>query len=233
MELNLSTIERIERYIVFDEAVTLQHWEDTSSHGFKIRLGLQERAHLDPFDKTMKRRKHRGGQRYHAILTAADDLVQMEAMFCGRGWSESSGAHIALHVPHLKDQIWIRQQKTFDQEGECSTWNVILMEIGDDEVIIDQTAQVRAERLIGGPHSKAVAMLLQDADFIHWLDFKSIHGITDSPRSNNDRDLKVKAVCGIKSKVEFDHNEETWQRWEAQFHRPFIRYMQRRHAPGS
>ncbi len=239
MELDLLTIERIERYIVFESQVWLNGWIDTSSHGFKVTLGLKSRAELDSFDGTMKRRKRKGGQRYHMILTPLTgnlgEIAQHEAQFCGRGWNETKGAHIAVHIPDLTDQHWWRIQKTRDQEGECSTWNLILMEIGDDEIIIDQTMRDRAEQLElpkGGARSKAVAMLLQDDAFAAWLDLHSIHSIRGIDglvqRTLSQRDALMKVRCGISSKIEFDNNgDAAWQIWENQFHRPFIQYMQR------
>ncbi len=235
-ELDLLTIERIERFIVFESKVWLNSWIDTSNHGFKITLGLKSRAELDYFDNTMKRSKRRGGQRYHMILTPAigdiEEVMQQEAMFCGRGWNETKGAHLALHFPGLSDQHWWRNQKTRDQEGECSTWNIILMEVGDDEIIIDQTLRDKAEQQpVGGPRSKAVAMLLQDGGFSCWLDLHSLHskqGIDGLvQRTFEQRDALMKAVCGISSKIEFDNNgDAAWEIWENQFHRPFIQYMQ-------
>lgn len=242
MELDLLTVERIERYIVFESKVWLNGWIDTSSHGFKVSLGLKSRAELDYFDGTMKRRKRKGGQRYHMILTPVAGVVSMvafpegvmqhESQFVGRGWNETKGAHIALHIPGLTNQIWWRTQKTRDQEGECSTWNIILMEIGDDEQIIDQTARERAERPVGGPRSKHVARMLQDPEFAHWMDQVSVHSdygdLGPCDRTLEQRDGMMKAKCGITSKVEFDNgNEKAWEIWETQFKAPFIRHSSR------
>lgn len=237
MELDLVTIERIERFIVFESKVELLHWEDTSQWGFKIKLALASRAELDSFDKTMKRSKKRGGQRYHCILYGEFNR-QFEAQFCGRGWAESVGAHVALHVPDLDDQVWFRECPTRDQgEKELAgrAFDIMLMEMGDDEIIIDQTqrdmvAQVEA---VGGPRSKAVAMMLQDMEFQSWLERHSVHGGTGFGKPKfigyfDAANEKMKAVCGIESKIEFDNgNEEAWAIWESQFHRPFIQHMQR------
>lgn len=231
MELDLTTIERIERFIVFESKVELLHWEDTSQWGFKIKLGLQSRAELDAFDTTLKRSKKRGGQRYHCILYGEFNR-QLETQFAGRGWAETQGAHLALHVPDLDDQLFWRQCPTRDQgekETQGRSFDMLMMEIGDDEIIIDQTMRGKAEAALkGGPHSKAVAMLLQDADFGDWLDNRSIYATADQTRTLGERDTLMKAACKIKSKVEFDYDDEAWQRFETQFHRPFIQYMQKR-----
>jgi hypothetical protein len=236
LKLDLDTVERIERFIVFESKVELLHWEDTSQWGFKIKLGLLSRQELDAFDKTMKRSKKRGGQRYHCILYGEFNR-QFEAQFCGRGWAETLGAHIALHIPDTDDQIWFRFAPTRDQgdkETVGRSCDLMLMEIGDDEIIIDQTMRSRVEtlELKGGPHSKHVAMLLQDEAFNRWMSCHSLYrrpeARPDDPAACytlDDIDALVKEVCGIKSKVEFDHDEEAWQRWETQFHRPFIQAM--------
>ena len=52
MELSQQQIENIENYIAFEGLVELLHWEDTSGYGFKVKLGLDDRAKLDPFDGT-------------------------------------------------------------------------------------------------------------------------------------------------------------------------------------
>jgi hypothetical protein len=234
MELSQGQLEKIDNYLVFDGPVKLLSWMDNSSHGFKVSLGLNSRAALDPFDNTMKRRKRRGGQKYHVIFQG-DQPIQMEAMFCGRGWAESKGAHIALHVPDGDDQRWFRGLNTEDQEGDGETWDMFLLEIGDDELLIDQTKRDKAYRApVGGPRSKAVAMLLQDDDFGLWLDRESIHAAVYSPdctpatRTFKARDDLVKNRLGIKSKIELDNgNAQAWNLWEAQFHRPFIQWMQR------
>jgi hypothetical protein len=235
-ELDLTTIERIERFIVFEGKVELLHWEDTSQWGFKIKLGLASRAELDHFDKTMKRSKKRGGQRYHCILYGEFNR-QFEAQFAGRGWAETQGAHIALHIPDLDDQLFWRESKTRDQgekEIPGRSCDLILMEIGDDEIVIDQTRREQVELPIGGPRSKAVAMLMQDPDFIEWMDHKSLYRVDfrkpDQPeRTGESRDKAMKAICGIKSKVEFDNgNEQAWMLWERQFHRPFIQWLQKK-----
>jgi len=233
MELSKEQINKIEEYIAYEGAVILANWIETSAHGFKIQLSLSSRAELDPFDKTMKRSKKRGGQRYQMILQG-DQPIQMEALFCGRGWSETKGAHIALHIPDIDDQRFFRGLNTLDQDGdECFTGNIMLLEVGEDEIVINQKRRDKADPVpVGGPRSKAVAILLQDPDFILWLNTVSLHRNLDHPDYYNTfktRDLMVKNRLGIKSKIELDNgNDQAWNLWEIQFHRPFILWASRR-----
>ena len=235
--LDLTTVERIGRFIVFEGRVELLHWEDTSQWGFKIKVGLESRAELDHFDKTMKRSKKRGGQRYHCILYGEFNR-QLEAQFAGRGWAETAGAHIALHIPDLDDQLFWRESQTRDQgekEIPGRVCDLMLMEIGDDEILIDQTRREKVEAPVGGARSKAVAMLLQDPEFIVWMDEISIYRLSLVSTFYRDeytatgRDKYVKRICGIESKIELDNgNEAAWEKWNVQFHRPFIQYMERK-----
>lgn len=244
MELTQAQIEKIEEYIAFEGQVELLHWEDTSQWGFKIKLGLTARVCLDWFDKTMKRSKKRGGQRYHCIFTGGEYERQIEALFCGRGWAETSGAHIALHVPDVDDQRWFRGFNTRDQgekEDRGAEWGVLLLEVGEDEIIINQKRREKTDPPpVGGARSKAVAMMMQDQEFRVWLDQVSIHKLSQPEqesfiksatgyyRSLEGIDLLVKSICGFKSKVELDNgNEQAWNLWERQFHRPFIQWCKR------
>jgi hypothetical protein len=103
-------------------------------------------------------------------------LRQFEAQFCGRGWSEGKGAHIALHIGELETIAFFRQETTRDQgetETPGSNYDIMMMELDDSEAIINQAKRARAAGVVdpqpkGGPRSKAVAMMLQDPDFQEW-----------------------------------------------------------------
>lgn len=229
--------QHVEDHIAYEGRTELIKWIDTSSHGFKITLGLKDRAELDYFDGVMTMRKNRGGQRYQAMITVRDELTQHEMQFCGRGWSESGGAHAALHIPHLEDQAFWRQLVSRDQvekgkHGE--TIDIMLMELDDDEEIVNQAKRARQRGILdpqpkGGPRSKAVAILSQDPEFVSWLKNRSIYKNNLRKIANSaGRDVFIKEIIGVESRVELDNgNEEAWQRWESSFHRPFLQWMQR------
>jgi len=246
-DLSQHQIEEAERHIAYEGNVDLVKWIDTSSHGFKITLGLSNRNQLDFFDGVMTMRKSRGGQRYHAILQPyvtdidhgrhpdPESQVQQEWQFCGRGWSESSGAHIAVHIGDRTTIAYWRQQKAGDQveaEKRGQLFYVMLLELQDDETIVNQEFRSRVVEPPapkGGPRSKAVARLIADPEFAQWMNYASIHNCgPQGSRDVKERDAYVKFTIGIGSKIELDNgNESAWQAWETQFHRPFIQYMQR------
>lgn len=242
-DLTQAQAQRAEDHIAYEGTVELLSWQDTSNWGFKIRLGLMDRGQLDYFEGVMNMRKSRGGQRYHCILMDEGEILrQFEAQFCGRGWSEGKGAHIALHIGELETISFFRQETTRDQgetETPGSNYDIMMMELGDDETIVNQAKRARAAGVVdpqpkGGPRSKAVAMMLQDPDFQEWVDRRSIYaqGI-EYRRSPLQLDELVKKIVRIESKREFDDSdvgEELWLRWETNFHRPFLHYLQRKYG---
>jgi hypothetical protein len=222
----------------------LLSWQDTSNWGFKIRLGLMDRGQLDYFEGVMNMRKSRGGQRYHVILSDEDGeiLRQFEAQFCGRGWSEGKGAHIALHIGELETISFFRQETTRDQgetETPGSNYDIMMMELDDSEAIINQAKRARAAGVVdpqpkGGPRSKAVAMMLQDEEFLEWLARRSIYKRFNlAVYTPAEADELVKRKLMIESKVQLDtdpNTDELWQRWEINFHRPYLHYLQRKYG---
>ncbi len=245
-DISQDAINEAEDHIAYDSQVELVKWLDSSQWGFKITLNLKDRAELDYFDGVMVMRKNRGGQRYSAIF---DGEQNQEMQFCGRGWSESGGAHIALHVPHLDDQVFWRGSKTRDQVEKDHygvSMHIMLMELDDNEEIINQAKRARVRGVVdpmpkGGPRSKAIAILMNDAEWCDWLKNRSIYKSWHRPPKQTDgmignydldtligRDQLVKKVLCVTSKIELDHGaEEAWLRWEQNFHRPFIQWMQR------
>lgn len=233
-DLSQSQIEKAEDHIAYEGQVELLHWQDTSGHGFKIQLGLSDRGQLDYFDGVMSMRKSRGGQRYHVITPER----QFEAQFCGRGWAETKGAHIALHIGELDTIQWLRMQTAKDQlekEESGELWHLIMMELDDDHTIINQARRALVHGVVdpvpkGGPRSKNVAMLLQDRDFAMWFDHRSIYNPGRRDLTFDERDRRVKQILDIDSKVQLDcddNADELWHLFTVNIHRPFLAYMQR------
>jgi hypothetical protein len=249
-DLTALQIAQAEDHIAYEGVVELRKWIDTSAQGFKLTLGLSNRNQLDQFDGVMSMRKSRGGQRYHAIIQPywttstgerkpdSSQMVQQEWQFAGRGWSEGSGAHIAIHIGDREPIIWWRQKKCADQveaEARGGIYYIMLLELDDDETIVNQEKRDRVippELPKGGPRSKAVARTILDPEFGLWLNKRSLYRALEDPCRYDlpaKRDALVKRTCGMASKVELDNgNEAAWQMWELQFLRPFIQWSQQR-----
>lgn len=246
-ELTQQQIDQAESHIAYEGTVEFKKWIDTSAHGFKVTLGLESRAELDAFDGVMTMRRKRGGQRYHAIVQPywypdgkntpgepdPSQQFQEEWQFAGRGWAETQGAHIAIHIGDRSAIAHWRLRTAADQvEAEVggSKYYILLMELDDDETIINQTKRARAIEEPppkGGARSRQVARLILDPDFAQWLHERSAYK-NDAKLQELGDDAYVKMAIGCQSKIELDHgNERAWELWERQFHGPFIRSMGR------
>lgn len=215
------------RLVAFEGLVTLQRWEDSSSNGPKVRFGLLDRDALAPFEKATKRRGKKSGQRY--LLVLADRNGELiagapdECFLLGAQWSHGPGASIVMAFAEIS---WWKAFSTADGEGAGEAFHITLVELQCDETPIDQTsadAVEHANKPKGGPRSKHVAQRNQTTDFQAFVGYR-----TDMPRDRwnlvgaDTCDKWVKQMCGVASKVEFDHNHEAWTRYETLISRPFL-----------
>jgi hypothetical protein len=214
------------RLVAFEGTVSLQRWEDSSSNGPKVRLGLLDRDALAPFEKATKRRGKKSGQRYLLIL--ASSLAELipdapdECFLIGAQWSHGPGASITLAFESIE---WWKRFSTAD-DGTPEQFHITLVELQCDETPIDQAsldAVEHANKPKGGPRSKFVAQRNQASDFQAFVGHR-----TDIPRDRwnligqDTCDKWVKQMCGVASKIEFDHNDEAWTRYENLINRPFL-----------
>lgn len=214
------------RLVAFEGMVTLTKWEDSSTSGPKIRLGLLDRDALAPFEKTTKRRGKKSGQRYfislgdrHGELIAGNPD---ECFLCGAQWNHSSGASITLAFTSID---WWKQFRTAD-DGEGEAFHITMVEIQSDETPVDQAAQDAVEQAgkkKGGPKSRFVAQRNQTEDFQMFVGYR-----TDMPQDRwqlvgaDTCDRWVKQMCGIESKIQLDHEPEAWRRYETLISKPFL-----------
>lgn len=96
-----------------------------------------------------------------------------------------------------------------------------LVQIGDDEVPIDQVSKEALERLKGGPRSKHAAQLCKDPDFQEW-----VRPFVRSAKSDEGRAAYfMRDRCGITSRAELDHDAGAWARFLRLVEGPFLRWM--------
>jgi hypothetical protein len=208
--------------------VILQRWEETSTSGAKARFGLPDKDALTPFEKATKRRGKRAGQRY--LLIVADrngepiPTAPEQCFLAGAQWSHGSGASITLA---FQDIGWWKRFSTGDHDDAAGErFHFTMVEIQEDETPIDQASQdlvERANKPKGGPKSKFVAQRNQAKDFQEFVGYRM-----DTPQDRwaligaDTCDKWVKQMCGVASKIEFDHNPEAWIRYERLISRPFM-----------
>lgn len=225
-----NAIKQAQGYVAFEGMVVLAKWADSSTTGAKAYFNLTDRESLAPFEKATKRRGKRAGQRY-MLVTSSDkgDVIPeapTEAWFAGAQWSHQGGASITLTFEDL--EFW-RQFNTADQ-GEGQIFHFTMVELQANDTPLDQVQADRVERANrpkGGPHSKFVAQRNASQDFQAYIGYR-----TGMPRERwplvgaDTCDKWVKQMCGVASKVDFDHNPESWERYEKLISRPFITWAQ-------
>lgn len=218
----------LKRFIAFEGFVHLHKWEDSSTSGPKVKFSLTSRDDLSHFEKATRRSGKKAGQRY--MITVATDLGDpiehspTECWFAGANWSHQAGASIALVFESI--DFW-RRYSTADHDSVGQAFHLTMVQLMQDERPVDQDAvsnmERGQERLKGGPKSKNVAQLTNSADFQAFVGYRM-----GTPRDRwyligaDSCDKWVKAVCGVESKVEFDHKPETWERFEKLIRTPFL-----------
>ena len=214
-------------YVAFEGMVALAKWSESSRSGAKITVKLQDREALAPFEKATKRRGKRAGQRYMVVVSSDKGEpisdAPSELWFAGADWSHQGGASVSFTVDSLE---WWRQFQTADQGGDGQVFHFTMVELQANDTPLDQDQADRAERANrpkGGPKSKFAAQRNQTTDFQAYVGYR-----TGMPKERwrlvgaDTCDKWVKQVCGVESKVAFDHDEDAWNRYEKLISRPFI-----------
>lgn len=215
------------RLVAFEGVVKLAKWSDSSSGGPKVSFALLDKDALTPFEKATKRRGKKSGQRY--LVTLADSRGELmpdapdECVLLGAQWTHTAGATATFAFTSL--DYW-RRLTTADQSDNPTELHLTLVELQADETPVDQVSQdvlEKATKPKGGPRSKHVAQWNQAPDFCQFVGKRlempedRWHMVTADMA-----DKWVKQVCGIESKVEFDHNQQAWERYENLVKRPFM-----------
>lgn len=221
-----------ERYVAFEGFVRLRRWTESSSSGHKVVFHVGGLEELKPFEKAVRRRGKKSGQRYYLIIaTDKGDPVPNtpdECWFAGADWSHQNGGSITLVFASI--DFW-RLFTTADQGGDGQPFHFTMVEINAQEEPVDQQQQDRTEegrkKLAGGPKSKHAAMRNTEPEFQQFVAFRmgvardKWHAI-----GADSCDRWVKQMVGIQSKIELDHNADAWQRYESLITRPYITWAQ-------
>lgn len=217
-----------EAMAAFHGLVTLISWKDSSAQGPRLSFHLGDgRAELDHFDRVTRRSSKRAGQVYQAVATPdTHDAHSLELWFCGANWSHQDGARVTFAVTE-EELAWWKQLTPRDVNDDKPTrlW-LTLVQVGADGKPVNQAQADRVEQAMqapkGGPNSKHVAQLLHDQQFQLWL-AKHLGSITAFDYEACDE--WVKDVCGVQSKVQFDHEPQAWELFREKVRKPFLQWL--------
>lgn len=215
--------------IAFHELVTIKSWADSSTRGPSIKVGLPSRDALAVFEKITRRAGKRAGQRYKAVWQDEGTLPphSMDLWFAGANWSHQDGASVKFSVHPDDLDIFQDGRLQLERDDKPLPYWLTLVQVDDDEKPIDQQKAEVMEQLKGGPKSKRVAMLCQQADFQQYVAYRvELMGGEPVSITFDEADTWVKDQVGVASKVEFDHNADAWTMFEARVMSPFIRWGQ-------
>jgi hypothetical protein len=130
------------------------------------------------------------------------------------GWSEThtGGCKVTFWLADADDldafrALTVRKGNTAGHRLAC-----VLVEIGDDEQPVEPPQEMK-----GGAKAKLAGMWCRDNYFTHWV------------RSQSDLspDDWIKATCGIQSKRQLDHDDESARRFESHVRQPFMEWLER------
>lgn len=212
-----------ERFIAFQGVAELYAWRQSSSTGCKVVWRLANRDELAHFDKVTKRNR-RAGHRYSMAVSDAETgevLHQCAIFFLGGKWEHTVGATVAFQLEGYDALKGYTTLPTADLYGTGFMALLTLVQIGDDEVPIDQAAKDALDRLKGGPRSKHAAQLCKDPDFQVWVAGFVKGGKDDESKAAH----FTRDRCGITTRAELDHDPVAWAKFQRLVEGPFIRWM--------
>lgn len=211
--------------VAFHELVAVKSWADSSSRGATIKVAIPSRDSLAIFETITRRSGKRAGQRYKAVFQSIDGAIKvpMDLWFAGANWAHQDGASVKFSLETSDLEFFRDGTLVMEVDGDPVYYWLTLVQIDSDEKPIDQKKAEVMEELKGGPRSKRVAMLCQQADFHRYVEYRG-HALGENPDVS--ADTWVKLQCGISSKREFDHNEDAWNLFQTRVMSPFIRWGQ-------
>lgn len=140
-------------------------------------------------------------------------------------WRESSG-YISKFLLHESDEGG-HPLKRF---GKGTRFQLVLVEVDDDEEPIDQVMKQKIERYLksqekGGKHSKEAGMLCKARDFQAYLyRLGKISPEWDEKMREEAARMYVYKICGIKSRRELDHDEHKAAAFKTLIVLPFLKW---------
>jgi hypothetical protein len=145
------------------------------------------------------------------------------------GWQEthSGGAKVTFWLPSSDDLDPFRTLTSRKGKIAGHRLAVVMVEIGDDELPVDQQPDAVAQAAKGGQLAKLAGVLCNDPRFIGFLyseraDLVDAVPIMEFSDESEMAAEVVRRACGVKSRAELDHNETAAKIFHSTFRVPFV-----------
>ena len=165
-------------------------------------------------------------------LVGAEDLVALNVEVVLAGWSETSTGGRKCTFWFDEDSAEHPLKKFTVRRGKHAgtRFRMVLVEIGDDEVPVDQVAREQHETVVGGPISKHCGMLCRDDAFILYMKQRYPDSFTEGVEQGRKPDQIaagiVRQICVIDSRAELDHNEQAAEIYQRDVVGAFARWSE-------
>lgn len=201
----------------------------SSSHavGYRLELSLIEESDYTEFAEITKRKRNRTGGRYRMFLTSHKPMpdgslaMEFEVWFLGWTVSNTGGAKIRFDLAGDEDFAFFRSLPAGD---EASVWDMVLVELSDDDEVVDQKARERIESLTGGPKSQKAGRMCADIQFQRFVAVRT--GLAKGALASADACADyIRRRCHISSRAQLDHEPDAWERFKKFIDTPYSIFL--------
>lgn len=196
--------------------VVLHNVEQSTRGGMKLILKLKDVLDLKDFEAITRFRKGHAGGIYRMILMGKDWTWSGDVMFLGWSASHTGGTKLRFQLGEEKDLKFLMD---VPHGTECSMG---MRELDEEGGMVDELVKERVESERGGPLSKRAAQLGRDPEFLGWL--KSTGKLAQIFSESDCADY-IRAVCGISSRAQLDHDDRAAERFKTMILNPYIQHM--------
>ncbi|WP_432734760.1 hypothetical protein [Ralstonia solanacearum] len=143
------------------------------------------------------------------------------------GWSEThnGGCKVTFWLPDAAELDAFRALTVRKGNTAGHRFMAALVEVGDDEQpVVQEPAAPEAPK--GGALAKLAGMWCQESGFWEFLNAWRGNATFPVVVGPDSAALAVRAICGVESRAELDHDEHASMRFQELIRLPYMRWMQ-------
>ena len=164
----------------------------------------------------------------------AEQLVADSIEVMLAGWSETStrGRSVTFFLPEDTDEHPFKKHTVRRGKHGGTRFQMVLVEIADDDTLVDQAAREQVETVTGGGMAKNAGMLCRDPAFADYViaRFPTWAGgvLDESPHWDRFQVAAeyVRHVCCVSSRAMLDHDSEAGERYRHIVKGEYTRWQQ-------